>query len=481
MSIEEAGAAFGEPATEPASDQAIDVSRRLEADLRRRFRAQPALFSEFQDSMLDGIWYSVPGVENEEWLSPQFWKTLGYDPEEMLRRPGAWRDIIDQDDFAATVENAQRHISDPNVPFDQIIRYRRADGDIAWIRCRGFAIRDENGAPERMLGTFTDVTQLMGMQSKLSEARESQSRAEQRLWSAIAAIPDALAIYDPDDKLVICNDQYKRLYSESAHAMNSGASFEEILRAGLENGQYPEAVGREEAWLAERLDRHRNPQGPIEQEIPGDRHLQIHEVRTPTGDTVGLRVEITELRRRQRQLEEYAEALKMAAAELEQQAQEDILTGLANRRRLESLVPKRFPTWTRDYQGVALLLIDLDLFKSVNDTLGHAAGDHVLTRVARILTEETRDSDIVARIGGDEFLIVTPFGGEIAKLEAMSRRLIERISAPIAYGDDMIQIGASIGLTATDCENEEFSRLMSKADSALYKAKAAGRNCVVAA
>lgn len=472
--VEKMGPAIG-VAADPTPDP-VAIGKAMEAELLEQLRSRTKLWNDFQTHMVDGVWYTDPSNLSNEWLSPRFWRTLGYDPEEMARKPQAWSDIADPGDLAEAFENLERHYADPERPFDQVIRYRCADGGTAWIRCRGYALRDDDGRPVRVLGTFTDVTQLVGMTEALKNAREAQRRTEQRLWSAIDAIPDALAIYDAEDRLVICNDQYRQLYSQSASAITVGATFEEILRAGLTNGQYPEAAGREEAWLAERLDRHRNPTGPIEQELPGDRHLQIHEVRTTYGDTVGLRVEVTDLRRRQRQLEEYAEALKKAATELEKQAQEDLLTGLANRRHLENILPARTVLWTRTHCGVALMLIDLDLFKSVNDSLGHAAGDHVLVEVARILKEEIRSEDIASRIGGDEFLIATPYHGKPEALLRFARRLIDRLGAPMTFEGSPIEIGASIGISICEDGATRFKQLLGIADRALYEAKAAGRN-----
>ncbi|MCO8143658.1 response regulator [Rhodovulum tesquicola] len=124
-----------------------------------------------------------------------------------------------------------------------------------------------------------------------------------RMWAAVEAIPDGFVLYDHDDRLVMCNDRYREFYAGSAPIMRPGTRFEDILRYGLAHGQYPEALGREEDWLTERMNRHQRPEGMIEQRLDDGRWLRILEERTPDGGLVGLRVDITEQKRQQEALD----------------------------------------------------------------------------------------------------------------------------------------------------------------------------------
>ena len=140
---------------------------------------------------------------------------------------------------------------------------------------------------------YRDISERVASQTALQQARD-------QLTEAIEAISDGFALYDAEDRLVLFNSKYRDIYSASAEAIVPGNSFEEILRYGLEQGQYEAAIGQPDAWLRERLARHRTPSGtPIEQELSGGRWLRIDERRTKDGGIVGIRTDITELKTRE--------------------------------------------------------------------------------------------------------------------------------------------------------------------------------------
>ncbi|SEO23158.1 diguanylate cyclase (GGDEF) domain-containing protein [Pseudorhodobacter antarcticus] len=156
----------------------------------------------------------------------------------------------------------------------------------------------------------------------------------------------------------------------------------------------------------------------------------------------------------------------------QEQALTDTLTGLRNRRALDfamaNLIEHHIP--------FGLMHIDLDYFKAVNDTLGHAAGDHVLRQVAQSLLLETRSGDTVARVGGDEFVILFNGLTEPESLSRIANRVVERLSEPSDFQGEVCRISASIGITiSTDYLPPEAEQMLSDADTALYASKNAGR------
>lgn len=164
--------------------------------------------------------------------------------------------------------------------------------------------------------------------------------------------------------------------------------------------------------------------------------------------------------------------LQAARIEAEAQALTDTLTGLRNRRAMDQELATVLAT------GVpfALMHADLDFFKDVNDTLGHAAGDHVLQEVAKIMVDETRATDVVARVGGDEFVILVKGTEDHTLLDRIAKRIIERLKVPIPFGDDLCRISGSIGtVVAGDYKEPTADKMLGDADAALYAAKHAGR------
>jgi len=168
--------------------------------------------------------------------------------------------------------------------------------------------------------------------------------------------------------------------------------------------------------------------------------------------------------------------LEGARVAAEEEAMTDPLTGLRNRRAAD-LVLERLCAADAPF---GLLHIDLDYFKAVNDTLGHAAGDHVLGHVGRILDDHVRAEDCAARVGGDEFLIIIANRTEARILQSIADRIIARVSEPIAFEGAECRISASVGIVrSVDLDQPDPLQLLAAVDRALYAAKHAGRSRAV--
>ncbi|SDZ14511.1 diguanylate cyclase (GGDEF) domain-containing protein [Jannaschia faecimaris] len=171
--------------------------------------------------------------------------------------------------------------------------------------------------------------------------------------------------------------------------------------------------------------------------------------------------------------EQLSERLELARTAAEQAAVTDKLTGLFNRRAMDDHLAKLTRSAIRPF---GLMQVDLDYFKSVNDTYGHAAGDRVLEVVARILSEEVRSEDMVARMGGDEFMLVFDNCADVDLMRRISDRIIARLEHPIDWEGHRCRISGSVGITMSSYyETLDPDRLVSDVDAALYVSKRAGR------
>lgn len=331
-----------------------------------------------------------------------------------------------------------------------------------------------------LLAFSVDVTDQVARAEEAQRALADARLARERLDEAIEALPDGFALYDAEDRLVVCNSRYRDIYAPSAPAMIIGACFEDILRYGLAHGQYPQAAGREAEWLAERLHHHRHPGSPQLQQLPGNRWLRIDERRTRDGGTAGVRTDVTELVRREQQLVELNAQLDEALARLEQVSETDALTGIANRRHFDRRLAEEWSRLDRYGMPFALLLVDVDHFKRYNDRHGHQEGDRCLREVARVLLAcARRPTDLVARYGGEEFAVLLPHTTREAAAKQALRLLAAVDEARLPHADSPVATVVTLsigGALAEPGRYEGTEALVQAADQALYRAKAAGRH-----
>ena len=189
---------------------------------------------------------------------------------------------------------------------------------------------------------------------------------------------------------------------------------------------------------------------------------------------------VLELKQAKASADRLAEELKMANEKLSELAFRDDLTGLYNHRYFQEMISYEIERAKRYERPLSLLFLDIDFFKSVNDTYGHPVGDHVLRETSKKIVELVRTNDIVARYGGEEFAIILPETGE-SGAKVLAQRIRRGIEQNIiSVGNKEINITASIGLASSDMQEAELTRtlLIARSDSALYKAKENGRNKV---
>ena len=191
-------------------------------------------------------------------------------------------------------------------------------------------------------------------------------------------------------------------------------------------------------------------------------------------ETVSSQLEL--LKVRNDELQKYQEEIRRSEARFKELAHHDPLTGLANRILFQEQLTKAMMRAKREQRSIALLFIDLDNFKIVNDTAGHDAGDAVLQETGHRLLDCVRGYDTVCRIGGDEYVALLEQLPERVVVESVAERIVAKMSKPFVYQEHCFSVSASIGISMYPMDGDNMEELMHKADSAMYRVKRSGRN-----
>ena len=183
------------------------------------------------------------------------------------------------------------------------------------------------------------------------------------------------------------------------------------------------------------------------------------------------------IQRADRIIRDKSDVQRESERQIQHQANHDALTGLPNRRYFHSLLERCMARAEASQHLIAVLFIDLDRFKPINDTLGHPVGDQLLKVIGERLATCCRDSDIVSRIGGDEFTVILDQLDNVLHIERAAQRIIDTIAQPIYLADKELEVGSSIGIAIYPFDDQDIDELIKHADTAMYHAKESGRNC----
>ena len=283
-----------------------------------------------------------------EWCNAAFERRTGFRLEE-LRGRRSDESVIHPDADPRVRAARQAAIRDgKGLKFEVLNRAR--SGEAYWVEVDVQPIADATGEACGFIAVSTDVTARKNNEARLKLLEREAQLARQRLLAAVEVLDDGFAFYDAQDRLALCNQRYRELYPESAAAMVPGATFEQILRYGLDRGQYVEAIGREEAWLAERLSAHRESGMTLEQALPGGRWLRVTERPTPDGGRVGLRVDITAIKQAERRLADIIAGTNAGTWEWNIQTGEKVINARWAEMlgyTLEELQPVQVGTWSQ--------------------------------------------------------------------------------------------------------------------------------------
>ena len=339
--------------------------------------------------------------------------------------------------------------TDPSVPGryemlvgDRTIRstFIRADG-IGWVV------------------THEDITADITRMRSLEEREATLAHQNMRFAAAVNNMSQGLCMFDTDRRLVICNSNYAKIYGLPTDLVQPGTTLEDILAYRYQHGIHP-VEGKEEYHRRrfELVDRGKDAVDTVE--LQDGRVLSILHHPMEDGGWVSTHQDITEQRNNE--------------ARIRHLARHDALTDLPNRllfRETMDVAEQRI----KRRETLAVLAIDLDHFKIVNDTLGHGIGDAVLRLVAERLRTCCREGDEVARLGGDEFAILTGPLADGADAAAIANRVVKQMAEPFDVEGHGIMIGASVGIAVAPGDGQISDTLLKNADLALYRAKNEGR------
>jgi diguanylate cyclase (GGDEF)-like protein/PAS domain S-box-containing protein len=409
----------------------------------------------------DIIWdWDVPN--DHLWWNEGAQSVFGYGPDIFNDGLDDWVSRIAPEDREHVANSLYAAMESGEKTWSAEYRFMRRDGSYAIVQDRGVFMRNAEGATINVIGSMVDVTA-----EKEAEAERRAAESRNRLQASLLdKAHDAISVSGIDMRITYWNQGAERLFGWTAAEVVGKTKIELSMLDKDDLERTYRQVLREGEWRGEVGKRRKDGR-----RVPVESHLTL--VRDDDGQPQSV-LEI-ELDITQRKHDEDA-ILSLAFF--------DPLTRLPNRRLLLDRLRHAVAATKRDGHGGALLFIDLDNFKTLNDTLGHDKGDQLLQQVARRLEARMpRDSDTVARHGGDEFVILLEGlsmyqESAAAQAELVGEKLLEAFHEPFRLDGHLYHTSPSIGVALFDKDMKDIDELLKRADLAMYQAKAAGRNTI---
>jgi diguanylate cyclase (GGDEF)-like protein/PAS domain S-box-containing protein len=375
------------------------------------------------------------GHGGQEEMSTEDWRTHSIHPEDLPR----------------VQKLMQEHIVGHSDVFESEHRIRNPRGEWVWVRSRGKVVeRDASGSPLRMAGTARDVTVLRRAERERRVALE-----------VLRSMSEAVAVIDLDFRFISVNPAFSRItgYSEEEVISQNSRLLDSSQHSAEFYRRVRDVLERTGHWAGEMWQKRKDGE-----EFLG--WIEMSEVR----DAMGLRSHFVAV------VNDITDK-KRAEQELRYLANYDTLTGLPNRALLSERLGRAIVRARRQETRVAVLFLDLDRFKDINDSLGHAAGDRLLKAAATRLQATVGASDTVARLGGDEFTVVLEDVESVPAVERMAREILTAFSMPLEVDERHdVSITPSLGISLYPDHGLVPTDLLKFADTAMYQAKAEGRN-----
>jgi diguanylate cyclase (GGDEF)-like protein/PAS domain S-box-containing protein len=397
------------------------------------------------------------------YVSPQIEALLGFPPEAWIADPELRTGRLHPADRERVLAGARRAF-EAEEPFDAEYRMVAADGSLLWLWERATIVRDHDGGPSCCQGVLVDVTERKTAEARLQDAESALREERDRAHTVLEVAGAMLLVLDRDGRVVLLN-QHGRDVLEDPDGELVGADWFEVVVP-------PEAREVRRREFQATIEGGRSELPPFENDVltrSGERRRVAWQntlLRDAAGHVVASLSSGQDITERLR-----------AEEEIRRLAFFDPLTGLANRAQLEARLRSAVARARRRRRAVALLFVDLDNFKLVNDSLGHAAGDRLLRRIAGRLRGVEGQDGMLARHGGDEFLVLLDDLGEDA--EAAARGVAEdvavRLAKPFQVAGAEFHVEASVGISLFPGDADGADALMQHADAAMYQSKGRGR------
>ena len=313
---------------------------------------------------------------------------------------------------------------------------------------------------------------VVGYITRITHARKTIAQSKASLDQALESMASGFLLLDKAGDIVTWNRRYCEFFPWAQDILQPGLPFRTILEESAQHDLPHVSALERKAWVEQRLAQQIQP-GANERQLASGITVRIDERRTPEGGFVIVYEDIT--------------ALRAASVEVEQLAFYDPLTRLPNRRLLGDRLQRALTASARRGEHGALLFLDLDNFKILNDTLGHDMGDRLLERVAQRLTACVREQDTVARLGGDEFVVMLEGLGQTmteahAHAKLVGDKILASLNQPYRLGSTLHNSTPSVGATLFGDSNKDAATqavdLLKQADIAMYQVKASGRNAL---
>ncbi len=405
------------------------------------------------DGARDGVWdWNV--MTKEVTYSSQWKEMLGYDEDELIASVTEWEKLVHPEDLPHVLKSLKEYITGKSQRYAVEHRILCKNGDYKWVLSRGKVVSfTEKGKSERVVGTHTDINDIKKIEAALRES-DSNQRA------LLEAMVDGVFVAQ-DYRFIFCNPILPKIL---------GYSYEEFVGLPFEKVVAPAYL---DMWNQRFLLR-------IGDDVEPVKHYQAEFLMKGGEQSIwmDLHASRVEFRGRRSVLGIVRDISKQKQAEdlIWQQANFDALTSLPNRRMFRDRLEQEIRKLERTGLSLAVMFLDLDHFKEVNDTMGHDKGDDLLKAVAVRLKGCVRETDTVARLGGDEFVVLLSEMDGITNSKRIAENILTQLIKPFELGAEPIYISASIGITLYPSDAIDFDSLLKNADQAMYVAKAAGRN-----